>query len=180
MPRESIAERSLYIYLPSTQMANDWKARAKKSTVSISKFVLEHVANSLRQEEGEESYKPRVRLIKELRKKDEEIQGLTRENEIVKLALERVENELRHYRAEPFLSDDFQGLRKYDRKLIEILRKGEAVDSDRLLRLLRVSPKEADLVKAVSRQLENLQSYGLVQKTHHGWRWVAKWANNKR
>jgi hypothetical protein len=155
-------------------MVRDWKARAKKSKVSISQFVYEHVTNSLRQEDGEESYKPRAELIEELRKKDETIEKLTRENEITKLALERVEIELRKYRAEPFLEDKFQGIRKYDQKLIELLKKGETIDSDHLLRQLRVSPRETDLVKAVSKQLENLEAYGLVEKTRRGWRWVSE------
>jgi len=169
---KSINERYVYAYLPSVEMVGDWKARAKKSNVSISQFVYEHVTNSLRQEEGEESYKPRAELIEELRKKDDALEKLTRENEITKLALERVETELHRYRAEPFLGENFQGTRKYDTKLIELLKKGQPIDSDHLLRQLRISPRETDLVKAVSRQLENLQDYGLVRKTHHGWKWV--------
>ena len=171
---KAVNERYVYAYLPSVEMVKDWKARAKKSNVSISEFVYEHVTNSLRQEDGEDAYKPRAQLIEDLRKKDEEIQKVTRENEITKLALERVETELRRYRAEPFLDDGFQGVRKYDRKLIELLKKGKPIDSDDILHLLRISPKETDLVKAVSKQLENLQAYGLVRKTHHGWSWTAK------
>jgi hypothetical protein len=171
---ESIRQRSIYVYAPNLETVKDWKSRAKNGHVSISQFVLEHVGNSLRQEDGEESYKPRADLIEELRKRDDEIQKLSRENDIIKLALERVENELKRYRAAPFLDEDFQGVRKYDRKLIELLKKGEAIDSDHLLRLLRISPKETDLVKAISRQLENLEAYGLVLKTRRGWRWVAK------
>ena len=174
MPRESIRERAVYLYTPSVQMLEGWKARARKGHIPLSKFLLEHVNNSLRQEEEEDSYKPRVHLIEDLRKKDEEIQRLARENEIVKLALERVESELRRYRAEPFLEDSFKGVRKYDKKLIELLRKGNPIQSDQLLRQLRIGPKETDLVKAVSRQLENLEGYGLVRKSHHGWRWTAE------
>jgi hypothetical protein len=172
MPRSQLQNRTVYVYLSSEKEMEDWKARAEKSHVPLSQFVYEHATNSLRQEEGQESYRPRAEMIEDLHKKDEEIQKLTRENEIVKLALERVENELRRYRAEPFLGDDFQGVRTYDKRLIEVLRKGEAIDSDRLLHLLRVSPKETDLVKAVSRQLENLEAYGLVKKTRRGWRWL--------
>jgi len=161
----------VYVYLPSVEMVTDWKGRAKKSNVPLSQFVLEHVTNSLRQEAGEESYKPRAELIEELRKKDEANEKLTRELEITKLALERVETELRKYHAEPFLEDNFRGIRKYDKRLIELLKKGEAIDSDHLLRQLRIPPKETDLVKAVSRQLENLEAYGLVEKTRRGWRW---------
>ena len=171
---KSINERYVYAYLPSVEMVKDWKARAKKSNVSISQFVYEQVTNSLRQEDGEESYKPRAALIEELRKKDDNIGRLTRENEITKLALERVESELRKYRAEPFIEEKFSGIRKYDQKLIEILKKGETIDSDHILRQLRVSPRETDLVKAVSKQLENLEAYGLVEKTRRGWRWVSE------
>jgi hypothetical protein len=174
MPRESIRDRSVYVYLPSVQLLQDWKGRAKKSHVPLSKFVFEHASNSLRQEDGEESYKPRAELIQELRKKEEEIQNLARENEIVKLALDRVENELRRYRLEPFLDENFQGLRRYDRKLVDLLKKGETIDSDHLLRMMRINPKETDLVKAVSKQLENLEAYGLIQKTRRGWKWIAK------
>jgi len=153
-------------------MVQDWKDRAKKSNVSVSQFVIEHVTNSLRQEDGEVSYKARAELIEELRKKDEAFEKLARENEITKLALERVETELRRYRAEPFLEENFRGVRKYDKRLVELLKKGEVVDSDHLLRLLGINPRETDLVKAVSKQLENLEGYGLVQKTRRGWRWI--------
>ncbi len=60
---ESIKQRSIYVYLPSLEMVDDWKKRAKKGNVSISQFVIEHVANSLRQEEGEDDYKPRAALL---------------------------------------------------------------------------------------------------------------------
>ena len=171
---KAVNERYVYAYLPSVEMVKEWKARAKKSKVSISQFVYEHVTNSLRQEDGEESYKPRAELIEELRKKDDAIQKLTRENEITRLALERVEAELRRYRAEPFLKEGFQGTRKYDTKLIELLKKGDAIDADHLLRQLKISPRETDLVKAVGKQLENLEAYGLVAKTRRGWSWVSK------
>ena len=172
MPRKDLYDKSVYVYVPTAETLQTWKAKAKKGRIPLSKFVVEHVNNSLRMEEGEDGFKPRVKLIQELHSKDEEIQKLTRDLEISHLALERVENELRRYRAAPFLDEGFQGIRKYDKKLIEILRKGEPVDQDRLLHLLRISPKETELVKAVSNQLENLQAYGLVQKTHHGWKWV--------
>lgn len=168
---DSIKQRSVYVYLPSLEMVEDWKAKAKKSRVSVSQFVIEHVTNSLRQEEGEEEYKPRAELIQQLREKDEQIGKLTREGEILRLALERVENELRRYRSEPFLEEDFRGVRGYDRRLVELLRKGDAVDSDHLLHLLRIDPRDTHLVKAVSKQLENLEAYGLVEKTRRGWRW---------
>jgi len=170
---ESIKQRSIYVYLPSEEMVDDWKAKAKKSSASISRFVIEHVTNSLRQEEGEEAYKSRAELMQQIHERDEQIEKLTRENEIVKLALERVENELRRYRAEPFLDEKFEGIRAYDRKLVELLKKGDTVDSDHLLRLMKINPRDTPLVKAISNQLGNLEAYGLVEKTRRGWKWVS-------
>jgi hypothetical protein len=170
---ESIKQRSIYVYLPSVELVKDWKVKAKKTGASVSRFVIEHVTNSLRQEEGEEGYKSRAKLLQQIREKDEQIEKLTRENEIVKLALERVENELQRYRAEPFLEEGFKGIRRYDRRLIELLKKGDTVDSDHLLRLLKINPRDTPLVKAVTKQLENLEAYGLVDKTLRGWKWVS-------
>jgi ribosomal protein L16 Arg81 hydroxylase len=170
---ESIKQRSIYVYLPSVETVKDWKAKAKKSSASISRFVIEHVTNSLRQEEGEEGYKSRAKLLQQIREKDEQIEKLTRENKIVELALERVENELERYRAAPFLEEDFKGIRRYDRRLIELLKKGEAVDSDHLLHILKINPRDTPLVKAISNQLGNLEAYGLIEKTRRGWKWVS-------
>ena len=75
MPKAELHNRTAYVYLSSEKEMQDWKHRAKKSNVSISHFVIEHVTNSLRQEKGEESYKPRAALIEELRKKDEAIRN---------------------------------------------------------------------------------------------------------
>jgi len=177
--REELRDRSVYVYLPSDEIAEEWKDRAKRAKVSVSEFVFEHVSNSLRQEEGEEGYKARADLIQEIRTKEEAIKKLSRQNEVLNLALERVENELRRYRAEPFLEENFHGVRTYgvrtyDKKLIELLRKGEAVDSDHLLRLLKIDPRDTPLIKAVDNQLRNLEAYGLAEKTRRGWKWVAE------
>ena len=56
-------------------MVKDWKKRAKKQGSSISKFVIEHVENSLHQEE-DPSYRSRGELIKEINEIKEETQGL--------------------------------------------------------------------------------------------------------
>lgn len=171
---DSIKQRSVYVYLPSLETVEEWKAKARKSNVSVSHFVIEHVSNSLRQEDGEEEYKPRAALIQQIREKEEQVEKLSRENEVLRLALERVENELQRYRAEPFLQEDFRGIRGYDRRLIEVLRKGDAIDSDHILRLLRIDPRDTLLVKAIGKQLDNLDAYGLVEKTRRGWRWITR------
>ena len=58
MPRPSrgktktIKQRVIYVYLPSLEMVEDWKRRAERAGVSLSKFVIERVEDSIRREEG--------------------------------------------------------------------------------------------------------------------------------
>jgi arginyl-tRNA--protein-N-Asp/Glu arginylyltransferase len=168
---DTIKERAIYVYLPSHEMAKEWKKRAKKQNVSISKFVIEHVENSLQQEE-DPVYKPRGELVKEISELRNEIKDLREDNRQKRIVIERLENELRRYRAEVFLEEDFKGVRKYDKELIEILKRRIVVDSVDLLRDLDIDPRDSDLVKAISKQLESLEAYGLVSPTKRGWRWV--------
>lgn len=63
---ETIKQRAIYVYLPSQKLVERWKEAAKKQGTSVSKFVIEHVENSLRQEE-EPRYKSRGELLKEIK-----------------------------------------------------------------------------------------------------------------
>jgi len=169
---ETIKKRAVYVYLPSEETTERWKRLAKRSRVSISKFVVEHVEDSLR-EEGEEGYPKRAELIKQLKALKADGAKLRQENEILKRAYERLDSELKHYRAQPFLEEGFRGVRRYNRKLVGLLKRGKVVGSDEILEELGIDPGEADLVKAVNKQLENLEAYGLVKATARGWKWTS-------
>jgi hypothetical protein len=171
---KQLTDRSIYVYLPTLEMAQDWKTKADKARVSISKFVIEHVENSLKQEQEKQSYVSRVELLKQLKEKDEEIAKLRRENKLLDMLSRNQERELKALRAKPFSDDkgDFQGVREFDIQLIQCLKKDKLIDSDRLLQVLGISPKDSDLVKGVNRQLRILQAYGLVEPTARGWRWT--------
>ncbi|RLG91768.1 MAG: hypothetical protein DRO36_03405, partial [Candidatus Hecatellales archaeon] len=69
----TIKDRTVYVYLPSLGMVEDWKRRAEKAGVSLSKFIVERVEDSIRQEEGEEGYLSRLELVRRLRKAEEEL-----------------------------------------------------------------------------------------------------------
>jgi len=45
---ETIKQRSIYVYLPSLEMVVDWKRRAERAGVSLSRFVYERVEDSIR------------------------------------------------------------------------------------------------------------------------------------
>lgn len=172
---KELTKRAIYVYLPTLEMASEWKSLAEKASVPISKFVIEHVENSLKQED-KKGYASRAELVKQLRDKDEEIVKLKQDNRLLKMLADNLDKELKRYRAEPFLTEsnqEFQGTRKYDKELVNLLKSTGSVDSDHILQELGISAKDVDLVKAVNRQLQSLQAFGLIEPTARGWRWLA-------
>ena len=133
--------------------------------------MVEHVENSLRQEE-DPSYKSRGDLWRAAKELRGQLDKVTREKRVLEIAIERLEEELRRYRAQPFLEEDFVGVRRYQKELVEILREGRVVSSNEILSRLRIDPSEQEAVKAVSKQLENLEDYGVVKSSPKGWKWV--------
>ena len=168
---ETIKQRAIYVYLPSLEMVEDWKRRAERAGVSLSKFVIERVEDSIRKEEGEEGYLSRLELIKRLKKTEGELKQLKSENRLLRRLVENLDKELKRYRAKPFLDESFTGVRQFDRDLIELLRSGRTLSDEEIFSSLNIDPADADLVKTVSKQLEALEAYGLVEFTGKGWRW---------
>jgi len=97
---ETIKDRAVYVYLPSLEMVENWRRRAEKAGVSISKFVVERVEDSIRREEG---YLSRAELVKRSRGAEEELRKLREENRLLKRLVKNLDNELKRYRAQPFL-----------------------------------------------------------------------------
>ncbi len=168
---ETIKERSIYVYLPSTEMVEDWKSKAEKAGISISKFVTDRVEDSLKKDEGEEGYLSRIELVKKLRATEEDGKKLSEENRLLKRLVENLDKELKRYRTRPFAEEDFEGKRSFDRDLIDLLRKGGSRSQEEMLAHLNVDPSDMEMVKAVSKQLEALEGYSLVEYSGRGWRW---------
>lgn len=167
---ETIKKRAIYVYLPSQEMTSRWKDQAEKQGVSISKFVAEHVENSLRQEDSD--YLSRSFLIDENRKLRDNLEEKEKRTRHLELLVEKLEEDLRRYRAQLFLDEGFTGIRKYDKKLVDILKGPGVHGNNEILSLLGVKPNEHEAIRAISQQLENLRSYGLVKSTPRGWVWV--------
>jgi predicted DNA-binding protein len=168
---ETIKKRAVYVYLPSIEQKERWENYAKECGTSVSKFVVEHVENSLRQEE-DPSYKSRGELFREVREFKEQFDKVTREKRVLNIALERLEAELRRYRAQPFLEGNFVGIRRYQKELIDTLKNSIVISSDDILSRLGIDFSEHEAVRSISKQLENLEIYGLVRSTPRGWKWV--------
>jgi predicted DNA-binding protein len=166
MPDKS---RYVYLYLPSAEDKARWDSLAKEAGVPLSKFVIEVVESAL---DENSDFKPRGELVKEIGKLRGENKELRDDLKQKKIVIEKYENELKRYRSEAFLDDRFKGVRKYSTQIIKIMKRGVTVDSYKLLEELGIDPKDSDLMSAISKQLEELEAYGLVTNTPRGWRWV--------
>ena len=167
----TIKDRTAYVYLPTSSMLQDWKNRSDKASVSLSKFIMDRVEDSIRKDEGEEGYLSRLELVKNLKKAEDGLKEVTKENRLLKRLVENQEIELKRYRAEPFLQKDFEGIRKHDRELIDLLRNNKSLSSEEILGRLSIDRSNIDLVKAVNNQLEVLEAYGLVTYSGRRWQW---------
>lgn len=168
---ETIKQRTIYIYLPSEKMVGRWKSLAKNGGVSVSKFVQEHVENSLIQEEDDSTFSPRKDLNKRVISLEREISGLTKENRMLKALVDKLDTEVKGYRELEFLDGSFQGVRRYDTRLVDLLRRKGAVSAKEIFSLLGVDIRDTSSTLSINKQLEALEAYGVVETYPGGWRW---------
>ena len=147
MPDKS---RYVYLYLPSAEDKARWQKLADEAGVPLSKFVIEVFESTLAEESD---FKPRGELVKEIGKLRSENKLLRDDLNQKKIVLEKYETELKRYRSQAFVENKFEGVRKYNRELIAVLKQGIVLDSYKLLEELGIDPNDSQLVKAVSQQL---------------------------
>jgi hypothetical protein len=145
--------------------------KARKEQASASKFVIEHVENSLRQEE-EPSFKSRSGLWRENSELKKQVTDLAKKCRLLETVTDKLEHELRRYRSMPFLEENFEGVRNYDKELIDILRSSKIVSDEQILSRLGIACTASDEIRAVPKQLEALEACGLVKPSPRGWKWT--------
>jgi hypothetical protein len=131
--------------------------------------VIEIVESTLAENE---EFQPRREMVKELESLRNETRSLRDELRQNNIVLERYEAELKRFRSQAFLEEDYQGMRRYSKEIVDIFKARGQVDSYRLLEELGIDPRESDLVKAVSKQLEELEGYGMIKQYGRGWKWM--------
>ena len=168
---ESIKERAIYVYLPSVEHKERWEKHSERLGVSISKFVIEYVENSLRQEE-EPDYKSRSELWKENNELKQQVEDLARKCRLLETVVDKLEQELRRYRGKPFLEESFEGARSYEKGLIDLLKSRDIVADEQIFSQLGITPSDGDAVRAIAKQLGSLEACGLVKSSSRGWKWT--------
>jgi len=173
---ETIKERAVWVYAPTIEQRKKWEDIAKGKGMPLSKWIVQTIEESLiEMDDDVKSRKDIEKENKNVRKDISELQSKIRQVNIIR---DKLEKEIRKYRAEPFLATSFEGIRQYDKELITLLRNAKGVDgeiryvdNDEIISRLGVEFSETDSIKAISNQLSRLEGYGLVESSTKGWRW---------
>ena len=164
-------QRLIYLYLPSQKQRDEWKELAEKANVPLTKFIIEHVENSINQEQKEDGYRSRAELQEDIEKLQEENKKLNKKLKMSNSLVDRLEEELRGYRVKPFLEREFMGYRKHEKDLTNLLKTQGEIRKESILKLLGINPMDTEIVKGVNKQLNNLERYGLIKDIGGKWRW---------
>lgn len=162
--------RYIWLYCKSKAQKDEWQALAEKANTPLSAWCAAIIEERLAEEDGGQ---PRHKLVKDmesLKAENKTIRDDLRQKEVV---LQRYEAELRRYRAEPFQADAFKGVRTFSKELVDILKARGRVGSYQILELLGINPGEAEAIKAISKQLEELEKFNLIKADGKGWQWIA-------
>ena len=164
-------DRSRYIwhYCKSREQKEQWQALAEKADTPLSAWCASIIEERIAEEDG---LIPRHKIAKELESLKAENKAIREDLRQKEIVLQRYEAELRRYRAEPFQADQFAGIRPYSKELVDILKARGHVGSYQILELLGIAPGEAEVIKAVSKQLEELEKFNLIKADGKGWQWI--------
>ena len=169
--KKELKQRAIYVY-PPAEMSERWKELAEAARTSISKFVIEHVENSLRFEEDRGDYKMRAALVQENRRLLETVRDKDKRIDQLDMLVDTLQRDLRLQQERLFTEPDFVGVRNYDKRIVEILREPGPHTADEIVTRLGIQPRNVDSIRALSAQLESLQQYGLIKPSSLGYSWV--------
>ena len=167
---ESIKERRVDVYLDTLERKERWTEFADEADESLSKFVQKCVEYAI--EQGGPDYAELGKRAKKIQELETQVDDLRKEIKQKDIVIEKLENDLRRARVEPFQEERHEGKRKYDQELIEVLQETDSITSEELIRRLGVDQSDPKLMEGIDNQLKQLESYGLIGHTPHGWRWV--------
>ncbi|MFO8133022.1 MAG: hypothetical protein R6U10_03690 [Thermoplasmatota archaeon] len=170
--KPKITKRTIPVYLPTIDMKERWKNKAEEAGLSASKFVIEHVENSLAKEENKDMHGTRAELMEQIKDLKDENTELRKRCKMLDRVVERLDEELKRYRTAPFTDEKFYPIKEYEEDLIQLFKDKGKVRKDDIYNLLDIDPmKSGDIVKGINKQIENLERYGIIDDRGTVWVW---------
>lgn len=162
-------ERYIWLYCHSLEDKKRYHELAEAAGIPLSKYLLGIIDDALaaREDPGNKAI-----TVRELDALKEENKKLRDDLRLRGMVIERLEAENKKQKEAAFLNPSFTGLREYDPKIIETIRTHGPIRTPKLLERLNIDPGDLEGLDAFSRQLENLEAHGLVERSSNGWKWA--------
>lgn len=168
MPRSRYTKRQFCLILPSDEDIVRWSKDAKKSKISISRYIYEMVEKA-----RDIPLAPRTDVIKESAQAREELSRLRRSLADSEAIRQKLETEIFNLKHSLFLQPAPTGQGTLSSELVELLQDGHTWPSHEIMKELHIDQKNIDAIKILAGQLHALQDLHLVVEGTKGWRWVA-------
>ncbi len=168
---ETIKERTVSVYLPDLYMLNEWRKVASEHEMSLSRFIIERIEESLREQGDGERYTRRD-LVERNQQLERENGALLKELEMKTKVSDALERENKNLRSQPWLNPDKNERLDFNREIIAMFRSKKRVYFDDFFPALGIKPTDFNLIKAATNQLTILTGYGLITQDLKGWKWV--------
>ncbi|MBE3139288.1 MAG: hypothetical protein IMZ53_01765 [Thermoplasmata archaeon] len=157
-------------------MKDRWFKIANQEGLSVSNFIVEVVEDYIREGDVTNSKNTLLKNIGEFKEQNEKLRHenieLQKRVEMLNTLTDRYEKQLQDYSNKTFIENGkIAGARKYQKSLIELFKQRSSISEDEIMDLLHIDPHDTETLKAISKQIENLEDYDVVQKIRGGWRW---------
>jgi hypothetical protein len=162
-------ERYIWLYCHSVEDKKRYQELADVADIPLSKYLLGIIDDALAAREDPGN---RAATVKELDALKEENKTLKEDLRMRRMLIERLEAENKKHKEAAFLNPSFTGMREYDSEIIEAIKNYGPIRTPRLLERLNIDPGDLDRIEALSRQIENLEAHGLVERSSNGWMWA--------
>ena len=162
-------ERYIWLYCHSVEDKKRYQELANEAGIPLSKFLLGIIDDALATKEDSEN---RVAIVKELDSLKEENNKLRDDLRMRGILIERLEAENKKHKEAAFLNPSFTGMREYDPEIIEAIKNFGPIRTPKLLEKLNIDSGDIQGLEALSIQLENLESHGLVERSSGGGMWA--------
>ena len=162
-------KRYIWLYCHSVEDKKRYQELANEAGIPLSKYLLGIIDDALATKEDSEN---RVTIVKELDALKEENKKLRDDLRMRVILIERLEDENKKHKEAAFLNPSFTGMREYNPEIIEAIKNFGPIRTPKLLEKLNMDSGDIQGLEALSIQLENLESHGLVERSPRGWMWA--------
>lgn len=162
-------ERYIWLYCHSVEDKKRYQELANVADIPLSKYLLGIIDDALAIRENPGN---RTISIKELDTLKEDNKKLRDDLRLSRMLIERLGAENKSYKEAAFLNPSFTGILEYDAEVIQAIKTYGPIRTPRLLERLNIDPTDLKGIEALSRQLENLEAHGLVERSSNGWMWA--------